>query len=123
VRLILHHRAFLNLHPKYLTMRYRQRRARKGKALKIHPGRSWHLDIQCQVSLRHLIHLWVIDICHRGRWKPQDAALGSAPERLIRYMGKLHISQPSHLDQTVPAQVWILMQDHISAPPGSFGKS
>jgi hypothetical protein len=38
----LHHHAFSYLHPKYLTIRHRQRRAKKGEALKIHPGRLWH---------------------------------------------------------------------------------
>jgi hypothetical protein len=32
------------------------------------------LDVRRQVSSRHSAHLRVIDFCHRGRWRPEDAA-------------------------------------------------
>jgi hypothetical protein len=33
--------------------------------------------------MRHPAHLWVIDLCHWGRWRPEDAApLGPASEHL-----------------------------------------
>jgi hypothetical protein len=35
------------------------------------------------------------------------------------YMDKLHIFRPSHLQQVVSTQVWILMQGYISAPSSS----
>jgi hypothetical protein len=32
------------------------------------------LDVQHQVSMRHSAHLRVIDLCHRGRRRPDDAS-------------------------------------------------
>jgi hypothetical protein len=38
--------------------------------------------------LRHLVHLRVIDICHGGRWRSEDAAPGSALERITPAHGQ-----------------------------------
>jgi hypothetical protein len=40
------------------------------------------LDVRRQVSLCHSVHLRILDVCYRGRYKSSDAALGLAPERL-----------------------------------------
>jgi hypothetical protein len=32
------------------------------------------LDVRRQVSSRHSINLWVIDVCYKGRWGSYDAA-------------------------------------------------
>jgi hypothetical protein len=45
---------------------------------------------------------------------------GQHQSALRRYMYKLHVSRPSHLLQAVPVQVWILIQDIISALSSLF---
>jgi hypothetical protein len=73
-RLILHHHVSSDSHHKYLMMRHWQRHTRKGEALKIHPGRSWHHVHSTSSSPQHPVHLWVIDVSCGGRWRSQDAA-------------------------------------------------
>jgi hypothetical protein len=41
------------------------------------------LDVRRQVPLCHSVHLQVLDVCYRGRYKSSDVALGLAPERLM----------------------------------------
>jgi hypothetical protein len=46
------------------------------------------MNVRRQVLLRHPVHLQVIDVYCRGRWKSLDAASGPAPERLAPTYGQ-----------------------------------
>jgi hypothetical protein len=75
------------------------------------------MDIQHQVPLHHLIYLRVIDVCHGGRWKPQDAdpetqlkttpRSGEVPVRTLprRVVLSLWLTRPEHLCTIAPTDI------------------
>jgi hypothetical protein len=73
LRLILHSCVSPDSHHKYLTTRRQQRHARKGKCSRSVRKDYDTLNVQRQVSLRYSAHLRVIDLCRRGRRRPEDA--------------------------------------------------
>jgi hypothetical protein len=94
VRLILHRHTFPDPYPKYLTTRRRQRHTRKGKALKIHLGRSWHPGYSVSSSLMTLN----LPLGHRSLpvygqapyLSASSSILGGACSSLNPYAGSYH---------------------------------
>jgi hypothetical protein len=73
-RLILCSHISPDHHHKYLMTQCRQRHARKVKRSRSIREHHDTKDGRRQVFLRHSVHLWDIDLCHRGRQRPEDAA-------------------------------------------------
>jgi hypothetical protein len=74
LRLILRSHFSPDPYHKYLTIRRRQRRTRKGERSRSVWENHDTLDVRRQVSLWHSTHLQVIDLCRQGRQRPDDAA-------------------------------------------------
>jgi hypothetical protein len=78
LRLILHHHISLIL-SKISDDETSTETCQEGESAQ-DPSKRLHgsLDIQRQVFVRHSVHLWILDVYHRGRWKPRVADSGSS---------------------------------------------
>jgi hypothetical protein len=95
----------------------RQRRARKGKTLKICPGGSWLLRPSTSISpttLSSSSDRWCSSL---GKTKALSYWLKAQRWSILRqFMDMLHSFRLIHLHRMGSALVWILMQGYTTAP-------